>query len=633
LEEADRPLNFELWRPQETLRALEVWKARDGIAEYGYPLPPQPAARKMSRPYWGSSVYFAGGGPQAIGYHQGAQGTPALFWSYSEGLNDLDRTGRGDWLDANGALNGPQPYTARHMSGRSHRGWWEWDITELARRWLDDPIYNNHGVCLAVVSDTDYGGNARWRTKEFGKGEFGPWIDYRYADGTTERVNVTADFEISGLKPAVTTPTAGVGRRVNCWYYFERMPARPLHSATLHLFLDRMSSSDAAEMLVGIFSGRIPVRGRGQRDTGSLFHDFERSTLWAKWQNPILCPVNGELYRRNRKFNGREWRPGGWYLMQDSEMGEVVRAVFSRWDGYNDGRTPFSISTPIWPEAKDVVFEWCLMLEDEAHKQHSGETGWMPFEGHKTVGFACGSQADDPPRRLRLPDGHAAPLGSSGTLLAGNGGSQVFSPYVTDGRCGWSARAHLGQPTNELNLRSEAHGIALPSLSGEWWSNCKRYKSQYGKGPSLSQTGAVLFLGRWHCLRYRMRVNTVYTDGGFDRDGVVQFWIDGYKVLDQSGLVQRNGPDPEAPDQPGYAVNGRNSAYYNRAIQNVVKGVGAGWRTRRPLPPGSYTNLGIRRIWHNNYHGGVRPPWSTYAMRVCRFACRVLEFDEIRRRG
>jgi hypothetical protein len=133
-------------------------------------------------------------------------------------------------------------------------------------------------------------------------------------------------------------------------------------------------------------------------------------------------------------------------------------------------------------------------------------------------------------------------LGSAGTLLAGNGGLQIFGPCVTDGRCGWSARAHLGQPTNEANIRSQAKGVVLPTLMGEWWSNCKRYHSLYGKGPSLSQSGALLFLGRWHRLRYRMRVN---------------------------------------------------------------------------------------RIWHNNYQGAVSPPWSTYAMRVCRFACCVLEVDKI----
>jgi hypothetical protein len=257
----------------------------------------------------------------------------------------------------------------------------------------------------------------------------------------------------------------------------------------------------------------------------------------------------------------------------------------------------------------------------------------MPFEGHKSVGFASGGVADDPPVRLRLPDGTIAPLGSTGTLLAGNGGGQIFSPYATDGRCGWSARSQLGQPTNEANIRSQAKGVVLPSLMGEWWSNCKRYRSQYGKGPSLSQSGAVLFLGRWHRLRYRMRVNTVYTDGSYDKDGLVQFWIDGYKVLDQRGLVQRNGPDPAAPDQPGYAANGRNSAYYDRTISARERGFGPGWRTGRPLPEGSFTNLAIRRIWHNNYQGGVLPPWSTYAMRICRFACRVLEVDQIGRRG
>jgi hypothetical protein len=631
LTDEHKPLNFELWRPQETMRSREVWTPHDRIAEFGYPLPAKPPTSR-ARPYWGSSLFFAGGGPQANGYHQGAQGTPALFWSYSAGLDDLDRTGRGDWLDAKGAINGPDPYSARHMNGRSGRGWWDWDLSALAARWVDDPLYHNQGVCLSVVGESRYGGSARWRTKEFGEGEFAPWIEYRYADGTHEKAAVMADFEISGVKPAVTNPTAGVGPHMNCWFYFERMPAKPLHSATLHLFLDRMSSSQADEMLVGVFSGRIPLHGRGARDSGSLFDDFERSALWARWQNPIECPVNGELYRRNRKFNGRAWKPGAWYLMHDREMGEVVRAVFSRWDGYDDGRGPFTLNTPIWPEAKDVVFEWCVMLEDEAHKQHPGETGWMPFEGHKTVGFASGGQADDPPLRLRLPDGRRAPAGSSGSLLAGNGGGKVFSPYPTDGRCGWSARAHFGQPTNERNLRSQANGIVLPTLMGEWWSNCKRYNSQYGKGPSLSQSGAVLFLGRWHRLRYRMRVNSVYADGSFDRDGVVQFWIDGYKVLDQTGLAQRNGPDPQAPDQPGYAVNGRNSAYYDKVVKDVVKGFGTGWRTRRPLPEGSFTNLAIRRIWHNNYQGGVKPPWSTYAMRVCRFACRVLEFDEIRPR-
>jgi hypothetical protein len=628
MQDEDKPLNFELWRPQETLTEVKRWEPRDSIDKYGYPRPPRTGRR--GEPYWGGSLTFAGGGPQATGYHQGAQGTPALFWSYSEGIDNLDRLGKGDWLDANGTLNGPEPFSARHLSGHSASGWWDWDVTRLAQRWLEDPVYNNQGICMGVVGETRFPGGARWRTKEFGNGEFTPWIEYRYADGTSERAVVASDFELSGAKPASTIDSAGVSPRMNCWFYFDRMPAKPLESAWLNLFLHRMTSTSHEEVLIGIFSGRIPVRARGTRDTGSLYEDFDDKALWARWQNPIQCRVNGELYRRLGSFAGRQWRPGAWYLMQDDEMGEVARLVFSRWDGYNSGRLPFSLNTPIWPEAKDVVFEWCLMLEDEARKQRPGETAWMPFEGHKTVGFASGGVADDPrDRRLRLPNGDTAPLGSTGTLLAGNGGSQIFSPYVTDGRCGWSARAHLGQPTNEANIRSQAKGVVLPTLMGEWWSNCKRYNSQFGKGPSLSQTGAVLFIGRWHRLRYRMRVNTVYIDGGYEKDGRVQFWIDGYKVLDQTGLAQRNGPDPQAPDQPGYAPNGGNSAYYDRVITQLHRGSGRGWRTRFPLPEGSFTNLGIRRIWHNNYQGGVLPPWSTYGMRVCRFACRVLEFDRI----
>jgi hypothetical protein len=105
----------------------------------------------------------------------------------------------------------------------------------------------------------------------------------------------------------------------------------------------------------------------------------------------------------------------------------------------------------------------------------------------------------------------------------------------------------------------------------------KGYLTQWGQRGGL---GAVLYAGRWYCVEYEMKLNSIdvenpATPGKFwAPDGELRTWIDGRLVYERTGLVFRVGP-------------------------------AATWSPVGAAEMRPHRNLGIQGLWMNWYHGGV----------------------------
>ncbi len=86
--------------------------------------------------------------------------------------------------------------------------------------------------------------------------------------------------------------------------------------------------------------------------------------------------------------------------------------------------------------------------------------------------------------------------------------------------------------------------------------------------------GGIIYPGKWYCIEVEMKLNTVMEESpGYLEDGEIRAWIDGRLVFERTGMVIRMLPIP----------------HYDFNIYAI--------------PP--IRELGVRELWFNWYHGGT----------------------------
>lgn len=223
------------------------------------------------------------------------------------------------------------------------------------------------------------------------------------------------------------------------------------------------------------------------------------------------------------------------------------------------------VSIPVWPEAVEAAFEYDLMTCP----------GFAPSDGGKLPGFTTATKPGDATLLASVPQWAGVPPGTMGRGLGGNGGERV------NGKDGWSLRGQYGGPWPSGHPLHGQIGIAN-------YAYHPGMQTDYGDSWLWSQAGAEgLHIGRWHRIYQRLRVNTPGK-----RDGVLECRIDGKLVYRKTDLYLRDvGP------------------YELQAAPYNVK-----------------TELAIRRLWLNIFHGGTATPPTRFPgfllrrLKLARFA-------------
>lgn len=440
-------------------------------------------------------------------------------------MGDLawDRAG-GDWLDAKGEQYGEQAFATVLLPGGKERVSETWDVTELARRWLDGSVHNA-GLLLRTRPGAK-SGTVDFLTRESPDEAGRPLLILTWSDGSRTRVPPAADTYLACTTRASLgdRPEMKVSRERNALVRFELPKSNgSLRRAELQLVSARRSGP-ATE--VGAFAAAPPyARAAGRVATG-LAQDYPADAGIDK--NPdVLFATGFENPLWAREWSERNSRSDAEPVTEDAKRrfealsGRALRVVLPK--GKNMGLDMrYALAQRGQPEPEDIYFRYYLRFADD----------WNPDK-----------------------DGGKLP-GIAGTYGRGGWGMRR-----SDGYNGWSARGSFAQRPG--NVPSMAQLTAIGSYAYHMGSDASGDVWPWSEGPS-----GLLQNNRWYAVEQYVKLNTPGV-----ADGIFRAWIDGRQVIDKRDIQYRATPDLKIEEvwmnvyHGGTAVSPRDMGLF---IDNVV---------------------------------------------------------------
>lgn len=430
--------------------------------------------------------------PAAFQLSDDGAGPSCVFFT-TMGRLQWQRPG-GDWTDAQGVAAGAQPYASQVVRPGLGRPFVEWDVTPLAREWLEGRRAND-GMFLKVQDKA--GGTVVFHSRESTDVTARPSLKLKWSDGQVERLAPVADtyLDCTTVNSLGQRPELRVGAQHSAILRFD-LPktGRTLASATLYLTSDRQQGGAAT---VAVFratppyaapqggprfglAARYPADDGVDHDPDVLFADGFDSLLWPmRWRDlPLRGSARSVADDPELAFEPLQGRALRVRIQKDNSLGVDLRYYFRR----------FLVDEP-----EEVFLRYYIRFAND----------WNPWlEGGKLPG------------------------------IAGTYGRAGWGMRTTDGHNGWSARTWFAPRPRDskavagLNaMGTYAYHAGLKGHSGgDHWG--------WNLAPS-----SLLENNRWYCIEQHLVLNRPGRD-----DGLYEVWIDGVPALRKTDVRFREDP-------------------------------------------------------------------------------------------
>lgn len=329
-----------------------------------------------------------------------------------------------------------------------------------------------------------------------------PRLDVVYDDGSKDTLALVAEVEAdtSTSYMLMNQPTLEISGKGTPWFRFAA-PKRAVASASLTITAVKAWQGGAVNV-VKFTAGYLP----------------QPATL-ATWGGTTImqteCWEDGPAYTKDRII-----LPAYDMYAQRSFVDDPAgRCLQLMYDPRQSNLLDLKVG--IWPEATEAWMSYDLKIMPGA--------GLATLENGKLPGFSTATKPDDAyvNSYYKLP----FPLGTIGTLGAGNGGSMVHGNDGWSDRGDWLAPRHPPHPlAGKWPLSSYVYNPDFVDYNGEQmeWGD-------YGTG--------TIDEGTWNHIEHRLKVNSVPTTGKGNNDGEIESRINGKLALLRTNLRLRDaGP-------------------------------------------------------------------------------------------
>jgi len=454
----------------------------------------------------------------------------------------------GDFRDATGALQGPQPWATATLQDSDSEQVLAFDVTELVHRHLaeGDSHLENRGWILKHVSGIAAG------KVHSSEGEAGKSPRLMVTTGEGERtlpVVTDIEFSSSSTVPAPATPLLGIGggRLIGLWFDLSAI-AEPVTSARLEL-ITTDAQTGGGSMVEGLF----PV------DLTETFAPIPvRAGIAADHPGDVGLEEDPNVYLVER-FEDRFMYRNGWFgvLGPDSSfVGESdpddpsyqppapgVKAM--KWTirkgefGPTNGYTPrWTFYSNLGEEPEEVYVRMYARLgkdfEGWAGKFPIGISGTYERLGNLNL-TEFGTFSENPLTGLPW-------LKPDPPEYAGNGG------VTSNGRNGWSARSdYVGSAcyTNEATCLQPTTDPLTRGGYREVMYYTYHADQPDAKGEPFYFAEGLLGIvpkERWFVIEEYVKLNSVNADGSGNQDGILRAWVNGMLALEKTDFRVRDWP-------------------------------------------------------------------------------------------
>ncbi|UXI66261.1 hypothetical protein [Tahibacter amnicola] len=579
-------------RARAGTRGLVVGKGAAAIPPYRYQQSPlfQPIPHEITPPNI----------PGTTGYDFRLNGATHDYVDLGTGW-PWDNAG-GDWLDANGVRQGPQPWYSVPVNGASGStavASYAADVTAAMQQVFAQQRWNAW-LWRAVNAPRSIAGTHHATEPE-------PVIHVQYVDGSSEDLACTYTSSIgagtqlcASAKPKHALPA---------FVEFEK-PQRAVASAQLRFTMVEHWSGGNPQMHAFLLDPPVntePVRTNGiagaygLRDVGVAgdpnvlgVHRYVDGTAWSDFSVGTAINTGAEreydpaIYGNGPTDTTKLPHRGlgkwinainGFSLVRSDYTGEgfqpltagmgAMRVVMPAEPGLGNGSTVGYSGTGA-SNAKLFLPEADFGRMKRLFVRYYMRIG-TPYETPFSRRYQVYHDAQTPATwtnysgKIGICPAHDTSLGGvSGTSGGGYGWQMRLSWFDCDAERG-------GPNENALQLGLHTYDFQTNNPTGHRYGlTDKQRDSMFGHRGGL---GSVIYPGRWYCIEMEVDLNTVMMDApGYVPDGAVRIWLDGRMAYERTGMVMRTLPlHPSAQNETKI-----------RAIRE----------------------LGHRDLWFNWFHGG-----------------------------
>ncbi len=401
----------------------------------------------------------------------------------------------GDWLDADGKIQGDKPFSTMHIQRGQGRPFVEMDLDALVRRWQQQPELPRV-LLLRSLGSAGKGDIVDFHSRESADPLARPALKLELVDGSRLRLAPAADTyaDCSSLSSLGQRPELKVGGGRNLLMRFEIPPQLKIKHAWLILTSDRQYGASSVE--VGSFA---------------LYPSYSRPAQMQRGLAASFAQDRGIAAHPDVLFSA-DFESSGWLL----GFGELnLRGDAAPIDGRAEGDFE-----PLQGRALKVRIAKGKQVGMDLHYKFAAHGQAEPEEVFFRYYLRLGRDWQP------ILDGGKLPG------IAGTYGRAGWGRRRSDGSNGWSLRGGFARrPDADASvagmdsLHSYVYHADMKDETGELWDW------------SLGPTGLVRN-ERWYCIEQYVQLNQPGRS-----DGVARAWIDGQLVMERRGIRLRNGKD------------------------------------------------------------------------------------------
>lgn len=400
------------------------------------------------------------------------------------------KTRGGDWIDAKGKQDGPEPYAERVIAQEASAVPVQWDVTELVRRWLEQPS-SNGGLLVQAIPATR-SGVVNFYSRESSEPAYHPRLRITFTDRTEKEIPPAADTSLhcSTNKSLGKMEILRIGGGYRSLLYFDMRPvaaASGLQRAVLELTKQAEGQTGAAT--AGVYELDAPRIDRSAQVRRGLADRYPNDQGIER--HPAVVKFEG--------FESRSWT-NGWAIQKESVFRVVDRDESLRFE-------------PLQGRALRVTVRkgGNLGLSMEYYFEKGSEPEEIYFRYYQRFGSNWAPIAD-------------------GGKMPGVAGTYGMQGRAT-GTNGWSIRSEfLRKPERE-------NPLARYTIAASYAYHADQ-KGRYGDlwVWSLGPRG-FLENNRWYAIEHYVKMNTPGRN-----DGIYKVWLDGRLVFEKTDVRYRDIP-------------------------------------------------------------------------------------------
>lgn len=431
------------------------------------------------------SVCLAG---EVIPLYDGPSGATCIY--YNAAARIPWKTRGGDWIDAKGAPDGPEPYTERMIAHEARAVPVQWDVTELVRRWLEQPS-SNRGLLVQTLPATR-SGVVNFYSREGPEPSFRPRLRVTFSDGNEKNILPSADTSLhcSTNKSLGKMELLRIGGGHRTLLYFDtRQVSAAASVQRAVLEFTKRAEGQTGAATAGVYELDAPAINRkapvhqGLADRYPNDQGIERDPAVVKFEG----------------FESRSWA-SGWAIQKESVFQVVDRDESLRFEPFQGRALRVTVKKG-----------GNLGLNMEYYFEKGNEPEEIYFRYYQRFGD------------------NWAPIADGGKMpgVAGTYGMQGRST----GTNGWSIRSEfLRKPERE-------NPLARYTIAASYAYHADQ-KGRYGDlwVWSLGPRG-FLENNRWYAIEHYVKMNTPGLN-----DGVYRVWLDGRLVFEKTDIRYRDIP-------------------------------------------------------------------------------------------